>query len=319
MKGCRRACVGAYATRIVSALLTRDETTALPDHRGPRARPFLRRALPQLLCTVGMLVITPLCGCSKDIEVDTGGDPVATPGKLPACNAAPPGSVRGAAMAPVGYAGGTCFWIDRTEVSRSEYAAFLADPNAGSHLPSVCAGDTDFTTTLCENNAASGSVVVGSEPNQPIVCVDWCDAETYCRWAGKTLCKGAWGSATDAAKSSYYSACSTGGTSNVPAPNSAPETCNTAKNPSTGCDTGSCSTVPVGSSPCVTAGGVYDLSGNAREWTDECESGAATSRCLARGGSIADDTLSCQSGGVPLTRSSALPDLGFRCCAYPTE
>jgi formylglycine-generating enzyme required for sulfatase activity len=70
-------------------------------------------------------------------------------------------------------------------------------------------------------------------------------------------------------------------------------------------------------SACVTIDGVFDLSGNAAEWTAECDGESEpTNRCKVRGGSYVSDggDLSC-GASRSLDRNGAADWVGFRCCA----
>jgi formylglycine-generating enzyme required for sulfatase activity len=64
------------------------------------------------------------------------------------------------------------FWIDRTEVTNAQYRVFVG---ATSHqAPSSCdGGDPTFDDE--------------AKANQPVVCVNWDDAQAYCEWAGGQL------------------------------------------------------------------------------------------------------------------------------------
>ena len=59
------------------------------------------------------------------------------------------------------------FWIDRTEVTVAQYAAFV---RATGRPPPLFADDPAF-----------------NRATQPVTGVTWADADAYCRWAGKRL------------------------------------------------------------------------------------------------------------------------------------
>lgn len=59
------------------------------------------------------------------------------------------------------------FWIDRTEVTNAQYKKCVA---AGVCRALACADCPDF-----------------NGDTQPVVSVDWNDAQTYCAWAGRAL------------------------------------------------------------------------------------------------------------------------------------
>lgn len=68
------------------------------------------------------------------------------------------------------------FWLDRTEVTVKSYRAFVAAGNPPPHAPGEA--------------KQSGLVCTWSLPDNdelPINCIDWHQADAYCRWAGKRL------------------------------------------------------------------------------------------------------------------------------------
>src|SRR5262249_20761411 len=117
----------------------------------------------------------------------------------------------------------------------------------------------------------------------------------------------------DASKSAWFNACSAGGTQSYPYGNVYdPLACN-------GNDYGLHEALPVGSlSGCVGGyPGIFDLSGNVREWVDACNlSGggdASLDSCLTAGGNYNANNVAC-SFSFASKRYEAYWDIGFRCC-----
>jgi formylglycine-generating enzyme len=115
------------------------------------------------------------------------------------------------------------FCMDTTEVSQAQYAQFLADPkDKGTLQPERCSGNDSFQPVQGSHNThggCDGEKVYVYKPekngNLPIACIDWCDAATYCAWAGKHLCGGIGGGGLDYDKDvmagQWGYACSQGG------------------------------------------------------------------------------------------------------------
>jgi formylglycine-generating enzyme required for sulfatase activity len=153
--------------------------------------------------------------------------------------------------------------------------------------------------------------------NDPVTCVDWCDALAFCVWAGKDLCSDD-GNALDVPdKSDWNDACTQGNPSGRYGcgPACRATACN-------GASSRLGHLAPAGTTPgcTVTANDgitrIQDLSGNASEWTAWCNPETTAGQCLTRGGGYASDdaTLECGST-VLLARQSTSPTVGFRCCA----
>jgi formylglycine-generating enzyme len=234
---------------------------------------------------------TPLCGS----------DP-ATP-YLVTCLACPAGMVS---------VGDSC--VDPTEVTRADYEAWLASAPVDTGQLEECAWNASFVPDA--SCMAQTAVCQGACDSHPQVCVDWCDAAAYCSAKGKRLCGSYptgdddWLKEEDA--SELLEACNETDTAQYPYGSSyAPGTCN-------GSEAGAGTTVPVGSKTgCAhshTAGKIHDLTGNVREWENAC---GAADYCRLRGGSFLEsgESSTCWKVDKNVTRDSAAPDIGFRCCA----
>ncbi len=213
------------------------------------------------------------------------------------------------------------FCIDATEVTRGQYRAWLATRPSFAGQPAACSSNRSFLPDATCGNADE-VCQAGDFRSHPVVCVDWCDAEAYCRAAGKHLCGSLAGGSLgyfeydDVARSQWLNACESGGSQPFPY-GSEPRAgaCNTAES-----DVGS--TWPVGAStdcqsPVAGYAGVFDLSANVWEWEDACNDAQKPAVCRVRGGSYrqaASDT-ACQLGTSYWARLESSPRVGFRCCA----
>jgi formylglycine-generating enzyme required for sulfatase activity len=223
-------------------------------------------------------------------------------------------SIHGPSMVRVAGTTGVTFCIDSTEVTNLQYAAFAA---------------TNFPLTTSQSAACqwNGSFLLGAVPdlvghgNNPVANLDWCDAQTYCAWAGKRLCGRIAGGAEltveldNAGISQWYAACSSAGTRVYPygATYSA-NACN-------GEQSGSIAdpTIAVGTATCVGGSpGLFDMSGNVQEWADSCTTAGTPDKdpCLLRGGGAVDTAggLRC-AVKLEAKRSQQAKDIGFRCCS----
>jgi len=246
------------------------------------------------------------------------GDPVA--GDAPSVTACPtdagaPTMVR----LPEGYC------IDSTEVTRGQYAGWLANsPPIGSVLQRCQWNDTFEPRHDCDKLVTDHQACGDNEcEDLPETCVDWCDAYEYCRWVGKRLCGAIggghlqpWGYG-DSARSPWQNACASSAGHAYPyGDDYQPTTCN-------GADAHKSPLTPVGAMPTCQSStpgyeGVYGLSGNAAEWEDACAIDNQTATdgtmdlCRVRGGFSSDS-----SEGLACAADRTLGRVGvagFRCC-----
>jgi formylglycine-generating enzyme required for sulfatase activity len=267
-----------------------------------------------------------LIGGFQDFEAGT-----AAGGQGPAaqCPASVDPGRYGPAMAQVMRPDGSCFWIDRTEVTIQDYNHFLR--SAEPIQDGVCAWNSGAGASLAPTGASAGLVpgadcvmqapdevraalAGGPAQNLPIICVDWCDALAFCVWAGKDLCKDDGDHLASAAQSDWFEGCGGGDNTYGCGAGCAVTECNGASSKNGTLEP--VDTLPGCSSSAADGGSIADLSGNAAEWSNWCSPDTATGDCLVRGGSYAsnDAALECGSA-VRVPRWSALPSLGFRCCS----
>jgi formylglycine-generating enzyme required for sulfatase activity len=201
--------------------------------------------------------------------------------------------------------------IDATEVTRCQYEVWLASNPDPSGQTGYCSWNTSFVPA-CEWPP-------GTLGSHPVVCVDWCDADAYCKAVGKRLC-GKIGGGTNAMGqyanpnlSQWFAACSSNGQNDYPYGDTFDgQACN-------GPDKGVGTTVPVGSlATCQSYPGIYDLSGNVLEWEDSCNGIAGPQdNCRMRGGAwgVNAPDLRCDAGYT--ADRDDLGGIGFRCCSSP--
>jgi formylglycine-generating enzyme len=219
-------------------------------------------------------------------------------------------STRGPAMVPAG-----AFCIDSTEVTTGQYAEFLDAGYNPDAQPSYCSWNTG------KNDYVPSGQWPSTEPQLPVTSVDWCDAYAFCAWAGKRLCGQLGGGAVDpdhagdASADQWLFACSKDGTLAFPYGNSyVPELCND--------DNANCGNQvvdPVKSFAGCVGGylGLYDMSGNVREWEDSCDNdNGRNDNCNERGGSVNNDGDQVSCGNVQTdNRDNTSSHVGFRCCS----
>lgn len=210
------------------------------------------------------------------------------------------------------------YLIDRTEVTRGQYQAWLdTEPTTAGQSSDCTWNDRFVPDAAC---MADPAVQQSDATNHPQVCVDWCDAYAYCLRVGKRLCGGLGGGGavfTEFANINYdqwYNACTSHGTNAFPYGASYDEqACNGSDY--SGTDN---QTIQVGTlESCQTPAGVFDLSGNVWEWEDCCNGSGPAAYCKIRGGSAfnaGSTSLRCVENGTG-DRNHFYPQVGFRCCS----
>jgi formylglycine-generating enzyme required for sulfatase activity len=237
----------------------------------------------------------------------------------------------------------SCFWIDQTEVTVGQYKAWLeGDPGFSDWDTYYClwkpAGASDpvhNSADLCRQQIPQTEV----DPfgvDKPIRCVDWCDAEAFCRRAGAHLCHDSntggslepWGYPAEwrLACTNSYETAYPWGSEEERTPDG---TCNVLSDH--GCGYGAPTTISCGPTikglyrDCTSKNGAQDLIGNVAEWIFLCArslsdgTAAASSpdgECKVFGGSYAQSLThaTCSALNLSEPKRTRAPDLGFRCC-----
>jgi formylglycine-generating enzyme required for sulfatase activity len=202
------------------------------------------------------------------------------------------------------------FAIDAREVTVGQFAAFKATQPTDVAFP-----DCPGKTALGPN--AKGTCSGSTDQDQPVTCVDWCDAKVYCAAAGKRLCgkigggRPVAGTENDPTVDQWARACMGDKGSRWPYGGQAQtQACNTA-------EAARGSAVSVGSyAQCVGgAPDLFDMSGNVDEWEDACVARAGGAECLLRGGSFKHPVTESSCDYLLLSAvTSTYDDVGFRCC-----
>jgi formylglycine-generating enzyme required for sulfatase activity len=190
------------------------------------------------------------------------------------------------------------FGLDRTEVTNAAYAKFLgAAEGRAAGSPAMPAEKTSH-----EPDAVTWHDPRFNQADQPVVNVDWYDADAFCRWRGLRLpTSKEWERAAAGPSGRRYpwgdqyeaNRCATRDSQRL-----------------------SSQTSPVGSYPgCITTSGIADLVGNADEWTSTV--GHSADIRILRGGSWAENgeirgISWLEQEGSAMYRG---PDVGFRCAS----
>jgi formylglycine-generating enzyme required for sulfatase activity len=291
-----------------------------------------------MLVMTGALVV----GCggssgSSDGGKDAGSDRAVV--ELGPIHSVCPTALPGPALVRVGWNEGVAFCIDSTEVTNEQYQAFLT---AAATKPPTQGERCQWNSSFAPDQATPGCPAFDpvGRANFPVVCVDWCDADAYCRASGKYLCRAGSRDGNNAGPvtnplvtggSQWVIACSSDGAQDYPyGKTGMPGVC---------VDKKYVSNIPgvqqvMSATACqVGATGIYDMSGNASEWQDDCVAAATTpatpadlgktDECDAYGGAVSSEysDTSCTAAAsttdtlAHFTRSQVAGDNGFRCCA----
>ncbi|MBX3184931.1 MAG: SUMF1/EgtB/PvdO family nonheme iron enzyme [Polyangiaceae bacterium] len=227
-----------------------------------------------------------------------------------------PATGRGPAMVRVNHPDGD-YCIDRTEVTKGQYKVFLDEMEGDySGQRTECVGNTTYGFRDCNS-----TYYPNDNPNAPVACTDWCDADAFCRWSGKRLCGRIGGgdlrfSYESSLESEWYNACTAAGEFQPPG--------------SCGGDASGTylSWLEVTGTGCLGSVPPFDqvthLVGNVREWTAECHRPILSleDECVANGAGFTDYNRTPSryvcTNKVSYVRFEQRNDVGIRCCAEVT-
>lgn len=212
------------------------------------------------------------------------------------------------------------FCVDSSEVTQGQYVQFLNDigRDAGALPPSQCLWKESFQPVTLDDVWSPSP----SQLNYPVDNVDWCDAATFCAWAGKRLCGSVQRSAaltidqaTDPERGEWVRACTNDGALVYPYGQNYSDVCATED-----LDYGGPGGLAEVKSLRACVGGypnLYDMAGNALEWIDACAGTGKDDFCAIASSTLKSGQVStCKGPGAQYAtdhRSAAAA--GFRCCA----
>lgn len=205
------------------------------------------------------------------------------------------------------------FWIDRTEVTNAQYAAFLEDQGNRVEGSQVWL-HVQYPDYLIENAEGVFQPKEGYE-DYPVTRVTWFGARAYCEWAGKRLptetewekaARGTdgriypWGNEFDGTRLNFCDA-------------SCPLD---SKNEAW--DDGFAEIAPVGSYPDgASPYGALDMAGNVWEWVEDWYREIRHGARVVRGGSWYSDAGSARAAKRYYGyHGSGYPDVGLRCISH---
>src|SRR3954471_11254753 len=141
------------------------------------------------------------------------------------------------------------YWIDKTEVSNADFAAFV---DAGGYANQALWSEAGWAWLATKKAARLPLHCNGDVPTQPRMCITWFEAEAYARWRGGRLpTEAEWEYAARGPRSSVYPYGDTFDRDKANVLNSV-------------------SPKPVGSYPDGASWvGALDMSGNAMEWVSD--------------------------------------------------
>lgn len=203
----------------------------------------------------------------------------------------------------------TTFYIDSTEVTVAQYDAFRrAKGKDTSGQAPECSWNSNYEPLFLQGTSTP-------RPQMPVTMVDYCDAAAFCAWADKRLCgRISGGSITlpelaDATQSQWFAACS--GPKGQLYPYG-------AARQSGACNDGGAGNAlaPVGSYQKCQGyyPDLFDMLGNAQEWTDACNAQVGKLDGCERIGGSYKGTGVCSDSSLA-QRNLQAPELGFRCCS----
>lgn len=225
----------------------------------------------------------------------------------------------------------SCVWMDRTEVTVEQYQRWQSDVDSDSIAwePDWCTWKRTRTDPIGDPEDACAAELLHFDlqpfaPRKPMRCVDFCEAEAFCRFAGKRICYDPGGLGVQGPRGfpqEWQLACTNGLTTRYPWGNPEADVCNVGQS-ATECigASATCGPLAVGQeAECVNERGIVDLTGNVAEWVFSCnfpdsDEPDQPSGCLARGGGYDEPLETCQRELI-IANDTRTPSLGFRCCA----
>jgi sulfatase modifying factor 1 len=236
-----------------------------------------------------------------------------------------------AVMARVDIPQKSCVWMDRTEVTVEQYQRWESEVLSSDIVwePTWCAWKQQRSDPIGDPDDTCAAEILRFDqepfgPRKPMRCVDFCEAQAFCRWAGKHICYDTGGLGVQGphmGAQEWQLACTNGLTTRYPWGNDVEDYCNVGQTAAQCIGaSATCGPLPVGQKTnCVNRRGILDLAGNVGEWVFSCNFPDSAkplepTACLIRGGGYDGPLKTCDSE-ANVKNDTRTPSVGFRCCA----